>query len=59
VSRGKPSNRRKAAGAVLAAMVALSYFSPMQVALRTLPQRLSLTQGQKQTITLGALTLTP
>lgn len=44
---------------MLAALVALSYFSPMQTALRTLPQRLSLTQGQKQTITLGALTLTP
>lgn len=59
MSRGKPSNLRKAAGAVLATLVALSYFSPMQTALRTLPQHLSLTQGQKQTITLGALTLTP
>lgn len=44
---------------MLAALVALTYFSPMQTALRTLPDRLSLTQGQKQTITLGALTLTP
>lgn len=59
MSRGKPSNLRKAAGAVLATLVALSYFSPMQTTLRTLPQHLSLTQGQRQTITLGALTLTP
>jgi len=59
VSKGKPSNLKRASGAVLAALIALTYFSPMQTALRTLPDRLALTQGQRQTITLGALTLTP
>jgi stage IV sporulation protein B len=34
-------------------MIALSYFSPMQETLRSLPDRIALTQGQIRTLTLG------
>lgn len=47
-------DRRKAFGIVLALMVALSYFSPLQVTLRSLPSTIALTEGQSQTLTLGA-----
>ena len=55
----KPSNVRKSIGVVLSALVMLSYFSPMQQTLRSLPDRLTLTQGQTRTIALGGMTLTP
>lgn len=48
------STRRKALGYVLALLVALSYFSPMQVTLRRLPSTIALTEGQSQTLTLAA-----
>lgn len=49
----KFSRLRRATGVVLALFVALGYFSPMQQALRTLPDTLVLTQGQAQTLNLG------
>ena len=55
----KPSNVRKSIGVVLSMLVMLSYFSPMQQTLRTLPSRLTLTQGQTRTIALGGMTITP
>lgn len=55
----KPSNLRKAVGVVLSVFVLLSYFSPMQQTLRTLPGSLALSQGQSRVIALGGLTLTP
>ena len=55
----RPSNLRKSIGVVLSMLVLLSYFSPMQQTLRTLPGHLTLTQGQARTIALGGLTLTP
>ncbi len=54
----KPSTLRRAAGLVTAFLLALSWFSPMQQTLRTLPDTLSLTQGQIATLDLGGLTLT-
>ncbi|MBQ8554307.1 MAG: SpoIVB peptidase [Clostridia bacterium] len=53
----KPSNLRRAMGVVLSLFLTLSWFSPMQQTLRTLPDRLTLTAGQTQTFTLGGLTL--
>ena len=51
---------RKSAGIVLAMMIGMSYFSPAQETIRTLPGRLSLTVGDMQTLTLSPqLTLTP
>ena len=60
MSRSKrPSRLKKAFGSVLALLIALSYFSPAQQTLRTLPATLSLTTGDLQTLTLGSqLTLT-
>ena len=56
----RSSRLKKSVGAVLALFIGLSYFSPAQEALRTLPQCLSLTVGDLQTLTLGPqLTLTP
>lgn len=49
---------RRATGVVLSMLVLLSYFSPMQQTLRTLPSRILLTEGQTQALTLGGLTLT-
>lgn len=52
-------NRKKGFGIVAALMVALGYFSPMQVAIRSLPETIALTEGQSQTFQLAAqLTLT-
>ncbi len=53
----KASRLRRSVGAVLAGFLALAWFSPGQVALRELPERLTLTQGQRCTIALGPLTL--
>lgn len=53
----KPSTLRRAAGVVVSMLLAASWFSPMQKTLRTLPEALSLTQGQSSTLTLGVLTL--
>ena len=41
----RPTNIRKSIGVVLSMLVLLSYFSPMQQTLRSLPGRLTLTQG--------------
>ena len=55
----RPSRLRRATGLVLAMFIGLSYFSPMQETLRTLPERISLTEGQARTLALGGgLTLT-
>ena len=54
-----PSNLRKSVGVVLSLIVMRSYFSPMQQTLRTLPEHLTLSQGQARTIALGGMTLTP
>ena len=53
----KPSNLRKASGLVAAALLAMTWFSPMQQTLRSLPDRMTLTQGQVCTLTPGGLTL--
>ena len=52
----KPSTLRRSIGAVLTAFLLLSWFSPVQQALRTLPERITLTQGQESTLFLGGLT---
>ena len=54
----KPSTLRKAVGLVAAFLLGMSWFSPMQSALRTMPDTLALTQGQMQSLRLGGLTLT-
>ena len=55
----RPSHIRRATGLVLAMFISFSYFSPMQETLRTLPERISLTEGQARTLALGGgLTLT-
>lgn len=57
--RQSPSALRRATGLVLSLLLALSYFSPSQQALRNLPDTLHLTAGQLQTLELGSmLTLT-
>ncbi len=53
----KPSMLRKSIGIVASALLALSWFSPMQATLRELPDTLALTQGQARTLNLGGLTL--
>ena len=53
----KPSTLRKAAGLVMAMLLGLTWFSPMQAALRNMPDTLALTQGQISTLQLGGLTL--
>ena len=54
------SRLRKSVGVVIAAALTLGWFSPGQVTLRSLPETLSLTQGQTRTLSLGAgLSLTP
>ncbi len=52
-----PSNLRKSIGLVAAFLLGMSWFSPMQQTLRTMPDTLSLTQGQISTLRLGGLTL--
>lgn len=55
-----PSRLKRATGIVLSMFLSLGYFSPMQQALRTLPDTLALTQGQVREMNLGAqLQLTP
>lgn len=53
----KPSTLRKSAGVIASVLLALTWFSPMQQTLRTLPDTLALTQGQTSTLQLGGLTL--
>lgn len=54
----KPSTLRKAVGLVAVFLLGMSWFSPMQSALRTMPDTLALTQGQMAALRLGGLTLT-
>jgi len=51
----KPSKLRRAGGVVLSGLLAMSWFSPMQQALRSLPETLRLTQGEVSTLYLGGL----
>ncbi len=53
----KSSLLRRSSGVVAAFLLALSWFSPMQVTLRELPDTLALTQGQVSTLRLGGLSL--
>ena len=54
------SRLRKSVGVVIAAALTLGWFSPGQETLRSLPETLSLTQGETRTLTLGAgISLTP
>ena len=53
----KPSTLRKSLGLVAAFLLGMSWFSPMQVALREIPDTLALTQGQMTELRLGGLTL--
>ena len=52
----KASTLRRASGVVVSFLLALTWFSPLQQALRTLPDELHLTQGQRSTLLLGGLT---
>ena len=52
----KASTLRRSVGVVLTALLMLTWFSPMQRALRTLPEHITLTQGQESTLLLGGLT---
>ena len=52
----KASKVKRAAGAIAAAFLLLTWFSPMQQALRTLPGSITLTQGQASTLMVGGLT---
>ena len=54
----KPTTLRKSAGVVAACLLAMSWFSPAQAALREMPDTLVLTQGQVSTWNLGGLSLT-
>ncbi len=49
------SRLKRSAGVVLAMLLSLSYFSPLQQTLRTLPEHLALTEGQARTLSLGGL----
>ncbi len=53
----KSTPLRRALGIVTAGFLALSWFSPMQQTLRTLPERLTLTQGQPRAFRTGGLTM--
>ena len=53
----KPSTLRKSAGLVLMLLLGMSWFSPMQAALRSMPDTLALTRGQMTEMYLGGLTL--
>ncbi len=48
---------RRAGGVVLSGFLALSWFSPMQQALREFPRQLSLTAGEPCTLALGGLSV--
>ena len=54
----KPSTLRKSVGLVMIFLLGMSWFSPMQIALRQTPGILALTQGQMTEMNLGGLTLT-
>lgn len=54
----KPSTLRKSMGLVAAFLLGMSWFSPVQSALRSMPDTLALTQGQMTELHLGGLTLT-
>ena len=54
----KPTTLRKSAGVVAVFLLAMSWFSPMQQTLRTLPDTLALSQGQVSQLRLGGMTLT-
>ncbi len=54
----KPSTLRKSMGLVAAFLLGMSWFSPVQQALRSMPDTLALTQGQMTELHLGGLTLT-
>ncbi|MGN0793048.1 MAG: SpoIVB peptidase [Aristaeellaceae bacterium] len=53
----KPTTLKKASGLLLSVFVLLTWFSPTQQALRSLPESIVLTQGQSSTMQLGALTV--
>ena len=53
----KPTVLRKSAGLVLSFLLAMSWFSPTQQALREMPDALSLTQGQVSSFHIGGLAL--
>ncbi len=52
----KPSTLRRSLGVVLTALTLLTWFSPMQQALRSMPDSITLTRGQASTLLLGGLT---
>ena len=52
--RKEPSVLRRSVGLAAALFLSLSYFSPMQQTLRTMPDTIALTQGQMQTFLLGS-----
>ena len=54
----QPSILRRSAGLVVSFLLAMCWFSPMQQTLRSLPDTLTLTQGQVSSLRLGGLTLT-
>ena len=54
----KPSVLRKSVGVVAAFLLGMSWFSPLQTQLRTMPDTLSLTRSQLQALNGGALTAT-
>ena len=53
----KPTTLRRSVGLVASFLLAMSWFSPTQQALRDMPDTLALTQGQTTTLRLGGLTL--
>ena len=53
----KPTVLRKSAGLVAAFLLAMSWFSPMQQVLRSVPDTLALTQAQLNEMHLSHLTL--
>ena len=52
----KASTLKRSLGVVLTVLLMLTWFSPMQQALRTLPDSITLTQGQVSVLALGGLT---
>ena len=53
----KASDLKRSVGLVAVMFLLLSWFSPMQQALRSLPETITLTQGQPGTLQLGGLTV--
>lgn len=54
----KPSVLKKSVGVVAAFLLGMTWFSPLQTQLRTMPDTLSLTRSQLQALNGGALTAT-